>query len=99
MVLSSLYFLDLKGKVLISRDYRGDIPASHAEEFIELLSAREIAMEMMTTAGGDNTRTSSNSTSSVNNIQPPIFHANGINYCYIKYNNLYCNDKLLLFGF
>ena len=90
MVLSSLFFLDLKGKVLISRDYRGDISASHAEEFIDLLSEREIALEMIT--GGENAGTTAgpgSATSSVNNIQPPIFHKNGISYCYIKYNNLY----------
>lgn len=94
MVLSSLFFLDLKGKILISRDYRGDISASHAEEFIELLSEREIALEMTTAAGGDNTGNgAASTTSSVNNVQPPIFHKNGISYCYIKYNNLYCKKR------
>ena len=94
MVLSSLFFLDLKGKILISRDYRGDISASHAEEFIELLSEREIALEMTTAAGGDNAGNGATSTtSSVNNVQPPIFHKNGISYCYIKYNNLYCKKR------
>ena len=91
MVLSSLFFLDLKGKILISRDYRGDISASHAEEFIELLCEREIALEMLETGGNDTNPNGPNTTSnSVNNIQPPIFHKNGISYCYIKYNNLYC---------
>lgn len=88
MVLSSLFFLDLKGKVLISRDYRGDISSSHAEEFIEILSDREIALEMG--GGGDNGNINNGSGSSVSNAQPPIFHKNGISYCYIKYNNLYC---------
>ena len=96
MVLSSLFFLDLKGKILISRDYRGDISASHAEEFIELLSEREIALEMITAAGGDNAGSGAASTSSsVNNFQPPIFHKNGISYCYIKYNNLYCKNLIV----
>ena len=92
MVLSSLYFLDLKGKVLISRDYRGDISSSHAEEFIELLSEREIELEMATAAGGDGSSGNGlgGTSSTVNNIHPPIFHKNGISYCYIKYNNLYC---------
>lgn len=89
MVLSSLFFLDLKGKILISRDYRGDISASHAEEFIELLSDREIASEM--NGGGESgSGTGSSAASSASNAQPPIFHKNGISYCYIKYNNLYC---------
>ncbi|GBG85633.1 hypothetical protein CBR_g40361 [Chara braunii] len=30
---SALYILDLKGRVLIWRDYRGDVPASQAERF------------------------------------------------------------------
>lgn len=41
MVLSSIYFLDLKGKVLLSRDYRGDISPEAADRFITLLSEME----------------------------------------------------------
>lgn len=86
MVLSSLFFLDLKGKILISRDYRGDISPKYAEEFTDLLSEREIEMEM-----GENSEGQvMNGTGSVSNIQPPIFHKDGISYCYIKHNNLYC---------
>lgn len=81
MVLSSLFFLDLKGKILISRDYRGDISPKYAEEFIELLSEREIAIEMEENCEGQ--------VKMGNNAQPPIFHRDGINYCYIKHNNLY----------
>jgi AP-1 complex subunit mu len=82
MVLSSLFFLDLKGKILISRDYRGDISAHHAEEFIDLLAEREIELEA---SAGDIV-----SGRNVCNVQPPIFHKDGISYCYIKHNNLYC---------
>lgn len=82
MVLSSLFFLDLKGKILISRDYRGDISPKYAEEFIDLLSEREIAMEMDENCEGQ--------VKTGNNSQPPIFHRDGINYCYMKHNNLYC---------
>lgn len=85
MVLSSLFFLDLKGKILISRDYRGDIPPNYAEEFIELLSERENLLENESESSRRSTSNSNN-----NNVQPPIFHKNGISYCYIKYNNLYC---------
>lgn len=35
---SSIYFLDLKGKILISRDYRGDIPSIYVERFLSLIS-------------------------------------------------------------
>lgn len=41
MVLSSIYFLDLKGKVLLSRDYRGDISPEAADRFMTLLSEME----------------------------------------------------------
>lgn len=41
MVLSSIYFLDLKGKVLLYRDYRGDIASSAADKFVALLSDLE----------------------------------------------------------
>jgi AP-1 complex subunit mu len=81
MVLSSLFFLDLKGKILISRDYRGEISPKYAEEFIDLLSEREIEMERSENCDGQ--------AGSVTNIQPPIFHKDGISYCYIKHNNLY----------
>lgn len=93
MVLSSLFFLDLRGKILISRDYRGDIPASHAEEFIDLLAEREIALEMGDNCEGNGSGNGSNSI--VSSVQPPIFHKNGISYCYIKHNNLYCKQELL----
>ena len=94
MVLSSLFFLDLKGKILISRDYRGDISPKYAEEFIDLLSEREIAMEMGENCEGQ----AMNGTGSVSNIQPPIFHKDGISYCYIKHNNLYRKIKCKLRG-
>lgn len=35
---SAIYFLDLKGKILISRDYRGDIPVTYVEKFLSLIS-------------------------------------------------------------
>jgi AP-1 complex subunit mu len=41
MVLSSIFFLDLKGKVLLHRDYRGDISPDAAEKFMGLLSDLE----------------------------------------------------------
>ena len=92
MVLSSLFFLDLKGKILISRDYRGDISSRHAEEFIDLLAEREIAMEL---ADNSDLPGSISSGNSVCSVQPPIFHKNGISYCYIKHNNLYRNIILI----
>lgn len=41
MVASAIFILDLKGKVLISRNYRGDIPMSAVEKFMPLLLEAE----------------------------------------------------------
>merc|ERR1711977_664465 len=38
---SALFFLDLKGKTLLARNYRGDIPMSAVEKFPILLSEAE----------------------------------------------------------
>jgi AP-1 complex subunit mu len=64
---SALFFLDLKGKTLLARNYRGDIPMSAVEKFPVLLSEAE------------------DESSSV----PPCFSSEGINYLYIRHNNLY----------
>ena len=41
MVLSALFIMDPKGKVLISRNYRGDIPMSVSEKFALTIQERE----------------------------------------------------------
>ncbi|KAI9104482.1 Mu homology domain-containing protein [Phlyctochytrium arcticum] len=41
MVASAIFILDVKGKVLISRNYRGDIPMSTVEKFMPLILASE----------------------------------------------------------
>eukprot|EP00210_Caulerpa_lentillifera_P005228 g4995.t1 len=41
MAVSGLYFLDTKGRILLSRDYRGDISASQAERFIAKINDLE----------------------------------------------------------
>ena len=41
MVLSAIYILDMKGKVLISRNYRGDIENTVIDKFIGLVMDRE----------------------------------------------------------
>lgn len=38
MVCSAVFIMDLKGKILISRNYRGDIPMSVSEKFTKHLS-------------------------------------------------------------
>jgi AP-1 complex subunit mu len=65
---SALFFLDLKGKTLLARNYRGDIPMSAVEKFPVLLSEAE---------------DESSST------PPCLTSSEGINYLYIRHNNLY----------
>ncbi|KAJ1506783.1 AP-1 complex subunit mu-1 [Coelomomyces lativittatus] len=68
MVLSALFILDIKGKALIARNFRGDIPMSTIEKFMPLLTEQE----------------------EEGNEQPPILvDEAGINYLFLKYNNLY----------
>ncbi|KAK3048098.1 hypothetical protein LTS18_013012, partial [Coniosporium uncinatum] len=38
---SAIFFLDLKGKTLLARNYRGDVPMSAVEKFPILLSEAE----------------------------------------------------------
>jgi AP-1 complex subunit mu len=70
MVASAIYVLDLKGKVLISRVYRSDIPANAVEKFMPLLLEQE-------EENGDQGA-------------PPVLTKDGVNYLFIKHNNLYC---------
>uniref|UniRef100_A0A6A7GAC2 Apm1, medium subunit of the adaptin 1 complex n=3 Tax=Hirondellea gigas TaxID=1518452 RepID=A0A6A7GAC2_9CRUS len=42
MSASAIFFLDQKGKVLISRNYRGDVPMSCVDKFCELLATEDI---------------------------------------------------------
>ena len=41
MACSAVFFLDLKGKVLISRNYRGDVSRAQAERFSSILAATD----------------------------------------------------------
>jgi len=41
MAVSALHFLDTKGRIILSRDYRGDIPNSQAERFFNKLNDLE----------------------------------------------------------
>lgn len=38
---SAIFILDMKGKILISRDFRGDVPLSCAERFISRIMEKE----------------------------------------------------------
>jgi AP-1 complex subunit mu len=41
MVLSALFIMDTKGKVIISRNYRGDIPMSVSDKFSLMIQEKE----------------------------------------------------------
>lgn len=43
MACSAILVLDLKGKVLLARDYRGDIPLKYADRFISKVNELEDA--------------------------------------------------------
>ncbi|KAF9365615.1 AP-1 complex subunit mu-1 [Mortierella sp. NVP85] len=64
---SAIFILDLKGKVLISRNYRGDIPMSAVEKFLPLVLEAEEESQ----------------------APAPCFTDDGINYLYIRHNNLF----------
>ncbi|KAJ3109186.1 AP-1 complex subunit mu-1 [Phlyctochytrium planicorne] len=69
MVLSAIFILDLKGKVLISRNYRGDIPMTAIEKFMPLVLKEDEEDE--------------------ETLTPVISTEEGINFLYIRHNNLY----------
>ncbi|EGV64022.1 AP-1 adaptor complex mu subunit Apm1 [Yamadazyma tenuis] len=73
---SQIHFLDIKGKSLLSRDYRGDIDTSAIEKFPLLLLELE------------NTSNSTGSATDDSNYRPFIHHQ-GVNYVFINHNNLY----------
>lgn len=43
MVASAVYILDLKGKIIISRDYRGDVPKAYADRFARMVQETDAA--------------------------------------------------------
>ena len=71
---SAIFILDLKGKVLISRNYRGDIPMSAVEKFLPLVLEAEEDSQ----------------------APAPCFTDDGINYLYIRHNNLFRKFTLFL---
>lgn len=41
MAASALFVLDLKGRIILSRDYRGDVPVRSIEKFISKVNELE----------------------------------------------------------
>ncbi|CAD7065819.1 unnamed protein product [Tilletia caries] len=68
-MISIIAILDVKGKSLLQRSYRDDIPPSTIEKFLPLL------LEMEEESGGS--------------AVTPCLSVDGINYMFIRHNNLY----------
>jgi len=62
---SAIFIMDLKGKVIISRNYRGEVPMSITERFQQQVIDQDDA------------------------LIKPVFNEDGINFVWIRYNNLY----------
>eukprot|EP00397_Hematodinium_sp_SG-2012_P028912 GEMP01030489.1.p1 GENE.GEMP01030489.1~~GEMP01030489.1.p1 ORF type:complete len:429 (+),score=84.97 GEMP01030489.1:105-1391(+) len=62
---SAVFILDLKGKVIIGRNYRGEVPMTVAERFQQQVVDQE------------------------DSLLKPVFSEDGINFVWIRYNNLY----------
>jgi hypothetical protein len=99
MVFSSLYILDLKGKLIISRDYRGDVPHRIYEKFVPLVLEQDVVdviqgdgMTLLHTSAvnGLDQLHLTDTMDEISEIKAPIFWHEGIGYVYVKVNNLYC---------
>lgn len=44
---SALFLLDIKGRVLVWRDYRGDVSAAQAERFFTKLIEKEVFSDLL----------------------------------------------------
>ncbi len=43
MAISAIFFLDIKGRIIIFRDYRGDVSPKYAEKFMSKINEMEEA--------------------------------------------------------
>jgi len=64
MTISAIFILDRKGKIIISRDYRGDVKSTCVDRFVTHICDDELNVK-------------------------PIFEDDGINYIYIKHQDIY----------
>lgn len=70
---SAVYFLDSRGRPLLHRDYKWDLPVNAVEKFPILL------LENSASTGGDAQEGSC----------APVFNEDGVNYIYLMHENLY----------
>lgn len=74
---SVIYFLDNKGRPLLHRDYKWDIPSGAVEKFPILLLKNSRQESLEAEAGLDD------------GASRPVLSSNGINYIYLLHKNLY----------
>ncbi|GAY47328.1 hypothetical protein CUMW_103730 [Citrus unshiu] len=83
---SALFLLDIKGRVLIWRDYRGDVSAIQAERFFTKFIEKEVSdsplslplpLSFSLSLYGDP------------QSQNPVVFDNGVTYMFIQHNNVY----------
>ena len=74
---SVVYFLDSRGRPLLHRDYKWDIPISAVEKFPILLLKNSKSSNVEADSGLDDGATA------------PVFNDDGINYIYLTHKNLY----------
>ena len=90
MAVSAVFMLDGKGKLLISRDFRGDVPVSCVDRFVNIITgafgARARALPCV--SWPDAPLSVSADVDTEAEIKP-IIHEEGITYAYVSYNNLY----------
>ncbi|KAL6543632.1 AP-1 complex subunit mu-2 [Orobanche gracilis] len=96
---SALFLLDIKGKVLVWRDYRGDVSAVQAERFFTKLIEKEEydirqtkgpGMEVLR-GGNGNGRKRVQIREIVGDPEShdPVVYDNGITYMFIQHRNVY----------
>ena len=90
-MISGIYILDLKGKILISRQYRADISSSLiAEKFITLLQESQ---ELSTNTTASSSATTVTHSSRLDpTFSPPILSYGGYHYLYIRHADIYCRQ-------
>lgn len=85
-MISGIFVLDLKGKILISRQYRGDIAAGIPEKFISLLQEAQD----QTSCSAATYQSPSATTGLDPCVSPPILTHSGYHYLYIRHADIYC---------
>ncbi|KAH0449506.1 hypothetical protein IEQ34_020198 [Dendrobium chrysotoxum] len=87
---SALFLLDIKGRVLVWRDYRGDVSAVQAERFFTKLIEKEVTSLGV---GEEIFVEMQNLTLNWWQVDPdshdPVVYDNGVTYMFIQHNNVF----------